>query len=929
MKKTILLLLVVVLSLSLVALAACGEPETSISFVQPTKVDYMVGETLDLSGAQLVTYDAEGNELSQEDITMAMLDASTIPTFAQAGEFTIKGSVENFDFLFKVTVHADGPTVALVTPAKTTYFVGEELSLAGGSITIGTTKHDLTNDMLQATTLPNMAVEGIYTVKGSKDGVNFQFDVVVTAPVQVKVADNFVYQRTQDIDGIIQCRTLNSDGVTFTDWYDVSSQDIESYSVENGTLTVNLAFLLNNKIVRKTVTAPVNDQFVSVSELKTKSVGTQATVNGIIVSFATVMSRDEFIVADKTTGELIGISAMEGPGLVYNYNVDLHGFEVGDEIIVPVEVAQADSNSDNGKVYAKYVGGEVYQTAVVSKGNTYAVNKANAVEIDSQADLFDFLSKTNIVNNHYKVVKLRGQLNFILYASSEHLRFWFEDGNINTYEAQCTSGTMSPCFNNGSQYYTTGKTFSEMVLKDANARPEDWSNPATQVVEVYALFIGGNAYYHEFVILSQEDVTHLTVNKTAEIFTAPTISTYPLNATLNLTGAIITRKFDIRSDEVITVTADMLDPTTLPDFTTANTYTVKGSYEGFNFQFDVQVKDISVKSIAIGTMPTTTVYGHRDSYESLDLTGGTLVITYTDDSTITIDMDSSMLPTTEVDTWGIGQVTYQLTYAGCTTDLVVTFENRAISVAQFKQGTVGEKYEVHAVVVGVQSSQGAIEVIIKDLNSNECIGVYNSGVSDSISNPVFKANSNVKRGDEVIVTLTLKKQTNRNTDNGGVNVNYGKTYGDGSIKNSAIILSENKAFNWDLSKVTTTITSTDELFAFLLGENPFYKWVKIVTPMTVNYNGNWLRIFMDGKVTSLDTQQVDIRGELASPVFHILSANSNLTGEFKEYFTNVDGTTYTEHGSTTYEFYALFVGGNQYYQIFAVLDDSMIVNTAA
>ena len=919
MKRSVLLLLVVVLTLSLVALTACGEPETSISFVEPTKLDYLVGESLDLTGAKLVTYDANGAQVSQEDVTTAMLDASTVPTFAQAGEFTIKGSVENFMFSFKVTVHAVDPTVAFVSPTKLVYKAGESLDLAGGSITIGTTQYDLTMDMLDEQTVPNMTDEGDFVVRGSKEGVSFQFTVTVSEVVQVKVQDNFVYQRTQDVDGIIQCRTLNSDGVTFTDWYDVSGQDIENYTVANGTLTVNLAFLLNNKVVRKTVTAPVNDQFVSVSELKTKPVGTTALVNGVIVSFATAMSRDEFIVADKTTGEMIGIGGMEGQGLVYNYNVDTNGFEVGDEIIVPVEVMQADSGSDNGKVYATYRGGELYSTAVVSKGNTVAINKTGAVEIDSQADLFDFLSETNITGNHYKMVKLRGQLNFILYASSDHLRFWFEDGNINNYEDQCTSGTMSPCFNNGSQYYTTGKTFSEMVLKDANARPEDWSNPATQVVEVYALFIGGNAYYHEFVILSQEDVTHLTVNKTAEIFTAPTISTYPLNATLNLTGAQITRKFDIRSDEEIVVTADMLDTTTLPDFTTAGTYTVKGSYEGFEFSFDVIVKDITVTNVAIGKMPNKTTYNYNQGLEDLDLTGGTILVTYNDGSTIEYDMDSTMLPSEEVDSWTLGEVAYPLTYGGCSVNLVVKFESNAISVTQFKQGIVGEKYEVHAVVVGVQSSQGAIEVIIKDVNSNECVGVYNSGVADSISNPVFKADSNVKRGDEVIVTLTLKQ----NTDT--TNVNYGKKYADGSFKTSAVVLSENKALNWDLSAITTTITSTDELFGFLQND-PFYKWVKIVTPKTVMYN-NFLRIFMDGKVTSLSTQQVTIQGEPTSPVFHILSANSNITGEFKDYFTNVTGTNYTNHGSTTYEFYALFVGGNAYYQIFAVLDDVMIVNT--
>ena len=113
MKKKLLLLLVAVCVLSTLALAACGEAP-SISFVAPTKLHYEVGETLDLTGAKLVTYNADGTQDAQ-DVTTAMLDQSTLPNFAQSGEYTVKGSVENFDFSFKVTVHSVDPTVAFVS----------------------------------------------------------------------------------------------------------------------------------------------------------------------------------------------------------------------------------------------------------------------------------------------------------------------------------------------------------------------------------------------------------------------------------------------------------------------------------------------------------------------------------------------------------------------------------------------------------------------------------------------------------------------------------------------------------------------------------------------------------------------------------------------------------------------------------------------
>ena len=215
MKKTLLFLLIATLVLSTVALVACGEAP-SISFVAPTNVEYMVGDTLDLAGGKLVTYFADGTT-EEQALTNAMLDATTLPNMDQAGTYTVKGSVENFDFSFQITVHANPDVVAFVSPAKLDYKAGETMDLTGASITINGTKYDITADMLDATTLPNMSTEGDYLVKGSKNGKNFSFTVSVKVDIQVKVADGYVYQRTQDIVDQIQVRTLNADGKDYTD----------------------------------------------------------------------------------------------------------------------------------------------------------------------------------------------------------------------------------------------------------------------------------------------------------------------------------------------------------------------------------------------------------------------------------------------------------------------------------------------------------------------------------------------------------------------------------------------------------------------------------------------------------------------------------------------------------------------------------------
>ena len=72
--------------------------------------------------------------------------------------------------------------------------------------------------------------------------------------------------------------------------------------------------------------------------------------------------------------------------------------------------------------------------AVVSKGTKAEYFNSEPVVIDSQVDLVNFVSSANREQNMYQLVTFRGEMNFIHYLSSDLFRFWFEDGNINTYE---------------------------------------------------------------------------------------------------------------------------------------------------------------------------------------------------------------------------------------------------------------------------------------------------------------------------------------------------------------------------------------------------------------------------------------------------------------------------------------------------------------
>ena len=112
------------------------------------------------------------------------------------------------------------------------------------------------------------------------------------------------------------------------------------------------------------------------------------------------------------------------------------------------------------------------------------------------------------------------------------------------------------------------------------------------------------------------------------------------------------------------------------------------------------------------------------------------------------------------------------------------------------------------------------------------------------------------------------------------------------------------------------IDTQEKLVAFLNSEDRFYKYVKIVQPKAVAYKTSHLRLFFGEEVTTLSSQKVNGY----SPVFHIATNNVHDAEGFTDCFENVTSTSYSAPATSTYSFYAVFVGGNAYYHIFAALE---------
>lgn len=935
MKTKSLFITIFIFILCLTTLSACKKEdnkevdknEITYSFVSPTKTEYYVGESLDLTGSKIIVKE-NGKEDTYVSVTTNMLDQTTVPSFDEVGVFVVKVKYESMTFQFNVTISTKPVTIVKY---QVTY--NTEISTAPSNL------KDVTN---LPNTLPVLTFEG-YIFKGwyldsnyevvATPGMALSSDVtlyakweeeileVVLTGIEVTLKDeNKQYVRTLDPSSLLKVREVYSDK-SVSEWMDVSSKNITGYTINNGFIEVLVSVTIKNKTYSNKINLALNEEVLSVSNLLKQEVGNTYTVTGVVIAMTSIITRNEMILQDKETGEIISLGDI-GEGKLYNGYYDSFGIEIGDEIIVPVELVKnvTDAESGNsGKVYASFIGGKYCDMAIISRNNEFSYN-LEAIVVDSQEDLINLVNSASRETNLYQKVLFRGEMNFIHYASSDLFRFWFEDGNIDNYNNQMIEG-ISPVFSSGQLWYSTGKNFQTLAFGDRTVTSVDWDNPVNRVLEIEAIFIGGNGYYYQFVILEEEDIKEVEVKLENVTVISPKKTTYSLNTSLDLSGAELVFEYDIRSDITYKLTLDMIDEASIPDFTKAGTYTIKGSHLGQEFFFDIEIIEAVISSIEIVKNPNKVVYNHRATYEDVELNGGQIRVNYSDGSSDIIDMTQDMAPAEESSNWQIGEVTYEINYLGHKASLTVTFENTAISVSEFLKGTIGEVYEVTGVVVGPTSTHSTSDLLLIDKNTLQTVSINNTGIVGKY-NALDLDEEYLNVGDEIIVTIKLRQLTTANS--GSTNKICGNSTGGNkdSFVKTIIKLSENNQVNWDFDSFNVvTISTQNDLVEFLNSETRFNAYVKFVGLKGYWQNSGY-RIFLDSNISSTTEQKVNG----VSPFLYSINTNVYLTNGIQSYFTNASSQKYSSPATTTYEIYALFLGGSTYYHDFTILDDSWMVD---
>ncbi len=732
--------------------------------------------------------------------------------------------------------------------------------------------------------------------------------------IEVEPVDSSVaYLRTDKIESYIKCRIVYIDG-TFGDWTLINSNNVSQYSISGNELTVTVVATISNVAFADTITLTLDENLIGVSELLNSTVDADYTVNGIVAHFATTLDDNEVIIVDKNTGAPISIKGL-GSSSVHNGTFYVRDIEIGDEVVLPVKLlrnATSTENANSNKLYAKYVGGNYTELAVVSKNNDISYENP-LITIDSSNDLEDFLSSANRADNVYKTVKFASQVNYVMDNSYEIYDFWVYDKDVSAVADLVIDG-LTPSFSNASTYLSLGKMFGEIMFDNGYASSIDVNNPETAIKEFTALYIGGNGTHAQFVILSSTAI-ELTPVITGIDFVQPNKLNYLVGSEIELDGSSLLAHYDICEDRVVEVTNDML---TVPVLDTAGNFEIKGVYEGFEFSFEITVFDSAVKTVELYSMPNKSEYTFRDNFDTIDLTGAQLKVTFENDAIEYVDINKEMILIDESDSWKIGTVNYKVSYLDNTVNLPIEYVNTSLTITQFKAGTIGQTYELTGIVATYVGTNYA-ELIIKEKNTNNLISIINTGILGSSSSLSFDS-SVVNIGDEIIVSAVLSKLTTYG-NNGKIYANVGSKE---DFISSLLILSSNNDTDFDLTSVPT-VSSQSELKTFLgtTETRPFFGIVKLVGVKVAYYTGRYNNIFF-GDITSVNNTQHD-------SMFVVLDRSttskhvSSLNNYFSASISTKNVATMTNPATSQYEIYAMFTGGGQGYLNFVILDSSWFV----
>ena len=444
------------------------------------------------------------------------------------------------------------------------------------------------------------------------------------------------------------------------------------------------------------------------------------------------------------------------------------------------------------------------------------------------------------------------------------------------------------------------------------------------------MFVGGNAYYHQFVILGTED------GLTAVSATVENARTkYIVGDEFTLEGAKVVVNYgtDAYGNDItfkMTLDAGMLDSATLPDMNAQGKYTVKGRAADVEFQFEVSVDKVPT-AIALNSEPDNKTFvcsfWERDAKTAF--TGLKATVTYADGNE-EIDVTEDMIGFEDTAEWNKKKVIVSFWSVKTESEITLSVPDTLTGVEAAKALTASDTvYNLNGIVIssafisGTNKAPANGEILVKDKTTGAIIGLKDMGISKD------NKLAGLSVGDEIVVPVTMKvTTTTTNTSE------CGKVTAHKVADGNCVVLSENNSAALNLDSAVT-IASQEDFAAFLNDAatrcDNMYKVVKLSGVRFIhNSSGAGLNITFNAEATKEGDIQVDAK----TPLLHAMNESMTLGDKTYAEILAGEGVNIAERGYDnpvvmTDDVYLVYVGGQGiYYHQFVLLGGEYVQTPA-
>ena len=669
---------------------------------KPTKTIYKKGEKLDLTGGMLKVSYSDGSAtiipLTTTGIKVVGYNSNRIGN--QILTVTYQGKITILEVEVKNTVQN---IEIKQPPTKTTYIKGEPLDLTGGILTVTYADNTITNIPMTSNEIKvsgyNSDKTGTQTVTITYEEKSTTLKVIVKNDVErieiKKKPSKTTYIKGENLD--------LTDGILTVYYEDKTTANIPLTSNE-----IEVKGYDANSLGRQTITVTyqgqkttfeitVKNEIIQIvmKEKPSKTTYIRGENLDLTDGIITVYYEDTTTTEIPLTSDEISISGYDNKIIgMQTITVTYRGKQTTFEVTVKNDVEKIEIKTKPSKTV--YIKGETLDltegeiTAYYEDKTTATIPMTseevqitgyNTNRLGTQTIFVRYQGKQTTfevtVKNDVEKIEIKTQPLKTVYIKGETLDL--TEGKITVYYEDKTTATI---------LMTSEKV--QVTNYDANSLGRQTLTVTYQEKQT------------TFEVIVKNDVEKI------EIKTKPSKTTYIKGEDLDLTNGIITAYYEDNTTENIPMTSKELQISGF-DSNTLGTKIVTIIYQGKTASFNVIVKN-DLEKIEIKTKPSKITYIKG---EALDLTEGTIIAYYEDNTTATIPMTSKELQISGYESNTLGTKTITITYQGKTVSFNVSVKNDITGIV-IKNGITKTTY-----IKGeaIDLSGGVITVLYEDGSS--------------------------------------------------------------------------------------------------------------------------------------------------------------------------------------------------------------------